>query len=114
MAELLRCTDRWGREVILSDGQWSGHIQPGHAEMTNQLAAVRRAIEAPDRVNHDQRNPNGENFYVLGGLPPPLDRTWVKVCVRFTLLAPNGPWRGEIVTAYATSIVKQAEVQKWP
>ncbi len=40
MAAALRCTDRRGREVVLMDAQWSGHITSKHGEMSNQLAAV--------------------------------------------------------------------------
>jgi hypothetical protein len=114
MAELLHCTDRWGRDIILTDAQWDGHILPGHGELTGNLSCIREALENPTLVNHDVLNPNGENFYCLAALPAPFDQVYLKVCVRFTLLAPNGPWRGEVVTAYATTTVKPREAQKWP
>jgi predicted ribosome quality control (RQC) complex YloA/Tae2 family protein len=79
-----------------------------------RVAAIRQALESPTLVMHDARHPNGENFYRFDALPPPFDRVYLKVCVRFTLLAPPGPWRGEVVTAYATSAIKSSEVQKWP
>lgn len=114
MAEVLRCTDRWGRESILMNAQWMGHILVKHDEMIDGLGAIRQTIEQPDFVNHDLRNRHGENFYLFGALPAPLNRSYLKVCIRFTFIGPLGPWRGEIVTAYATTAVKTGEVQKWP
>lgn len=114
MAELLRYTDQWGRVIVLSEEQWFGHILIGHGELLGQVNAIHRVLTKPDRVNFDQRHTNGENFYAFGVLPSPLERVYPKVCVRFNLQVPDNLWVGVIVTAYAVSAIKRAEVQKWP
>lgn len=114
MAEVLRCVDRWGREVTLTDTQWLGHILPTHGELRGQLAAIRATIITPTTVRTDARHVHGENFYLLGALAAPFDRTYLKVCVRYTHLVRSALWSGEIVTAYSAASLKRGEVQKWP
>jgi len=113
LAFLLSCFDQWGREIVLSDSRWQDHILPDHAELNGNLNSIRQAIEAPTGINFDETAVNGENFYRLGALPAPYDRYFLKVCVRFVLLDVGGPWRGEIVTAYATNKEKRGEAVKW-
>jgi hypothetical protein len=114
MVEVLRCADRWGREIILTAAQWERHLLIGHPELDGNLSSIEAAIVAPDVVMHDSAHPNGENFYRLDALPAPFDGFYLKVCVRFTLLAPAGPWRGEVVTAFPATTIKATEMQKWP
>ena len=83
MAEVLRCADRWGREITVDDDVWYDKILVIHHEMDSQLDAVERALVDPDRVNHDARHSRGENYYRLGVLEHPNDIDYLKVVVRF-------------------------------
>lgn len=111
--EILSCTDRWSRTVVLTDGAWS-HILIEHAEMDGQEGAIDATVTAPDYVMDDVEIPERVSFYRSGVLSGPY-RTWfLKVCVH--LLPPDdaGHTVGEIVTAYPTPQIKRGETQRWP
>lgn len=114
MAELFTCVDRWGRPIALTEEWWNGHILIGHLQLYGQHAALVAALTNPQAVTHDRHYSNGENFYALGVLTPPLDQLYLKVCVRFTAMGPGAPAYGAVLTAYPISEVQRTEVQRWP
>lgn len=86
MAEVLRCADRWGREVVLYDDTWYDKIVADHAEVANRLDAIDEVLARPDRVNFDALVSSGENFYGLGYFEYPLERRYLKVVVRYEIV----------------------------
>lgn len=113
MAEVLRCQDRWGRDVVLHDSCWDGHVISGHPEMDGNMACVLTVIKDPHCVTHDVNDADGENFYRAFTLPAPFDRSYLKVCVRYQHTHRPGTTYGVVVTAYSTSSIKQGERVKW-
>ncbi len=113
MAEALRCTDQWGRTIALAQDQWRDHILAAHPEMTGRAAVVRQTLTNPICVNQDKDFPDRENFYRPFVIRPPRTLAYLKVCVEFR----NRPFgrapRGEVVTAYPTTTIKQGEPRKW-
>lgn len=67
--EILRCQDRWGRDVVLTDDRWYGKILPKHREITED--AIRQTITDPDQVNWDKALDGVEVFYRDVRLPRP-------------------------------------------
>jgi hypothetical protein len=114
MADLLRCVDQWGREIVLTEELWTGHILAGHSELTGLEACIKVALTDPRPVTFDSRHRGRENYYRAGTLPPPLAHPLLKVCVRFRSMGLGQPESGEVVTAYPVDKVKHSEVIKWP
>lgn len=110
MALVLRCQDRWNREIVLTDRTWYGHVLSNHAELTDHLTAVERTVRRPQRVTTDKDDPDREVFYRRGILPVPYHRDYLKVVVQFD----NDAGQGRIVTAFATAVIKAGEPQRWP
>ena len=52
MADLLRCVDRWGREIRLTEERWHGHIILHHPDLTRYVAAVRQTLVDLARIIH--------------------------------------------------------------
>ena len=112
MVEVLRCADRWGREVVLYDDTWYDKIVVFHGYMANKLEAIASVLATPDRVNFDALNPNGENFYGRGYLDYPDDLDYLKVVVRYERIDSHDV--GTIVSAYAApDYRKRGERFKW-
>lgn len=112
MAELLRCADMCGREVVLDDDTWYDKIVADHPPMDGQLDAVEAALVDPDRVNYDAQHATGENFYRLGVIPYPFDGYYLKVVVRYETR--EGVSMGTVISAYPTRDYGQArERMKW-
>lgn len=108
MVELLRCQDRWGRWIILDADQWIGHVLVRHNQLTDQENAVRATVESPEIVTRDLSDPRREQYYRPSILLPPLDRTYLKVCVDFSMSI------GFIVTAFPVKRVHPKELVRWP
>lgn len=100
MAELLRCADRWGREVVLYDDTWYDKILVDHPIMDGQLGAVEQSLSDPDRVNYDAQYGSGENYYLYGVLQYPTDVFYLKVVVRYETR--EGVSMGIVISAYPT------------
>lgn len=113
MAEILRCTDQWGRTITLAQARWQGHILVNHPEMAGQEAIVQQTLTDPICVNHDKDFPDRENFYRPFVFRPPRTLAYMKVCVEFRNRAFGQGARGEVVTAYPTTSIKQGEARKW-
>ena len=115
MVVILRCRDRWGRVVALTDDQWINHIKLRHVEMRSICPdPLRMAIEQPEAVTSDRTFPDREHSYRSGVLPPPYERTYINVVVGYTQTDPEGPATGFVVTAYAVGRIHPKEVCKWP
>lgn len=110
MAVLLRCQDRWDREIVLTDRTWHAHILNNHAELADQLTAVERTIWRPQRVSIDAVDDRREVFYRRGVLLPPYHRDFLKVVVEFG----DDGQHGRVVTAFATATTKAGEPRRWP
>jgi hypothetical protein len=66
----------------------------------------------PDRVNFDALFPGGENFYGRGYLDYPFGRRYLKIVVRYEMVA--GVEEGTIVSAFpAPGYRKDGERYKW-
>ena len=63
VAEVLRCADRWGREIILHEDTWYDKIVGDHADMVDRFDAIIAVLANPERVNFDATYSTGENFY---------------------------------------------------
>jgi len=109
---ILRCRDPLGDTVVLHDHQWSFHVLE-HPELAGQLAAVKLAIEAPDRIVTDRDRADRRCYYRAEVLPAPYDEDLLKVVVGLAA-GSQGTTTGEVITAYATPRVKQGEAQQWP
>ena len=112
MAEVLRCADRWGREVVLYEDTWYDKILVDHPEMADGLDAIETVLTNPDRVNFDAMHNTGENFYRYGVLRYSHDSFYLKVVVRFEVR--DGRMRGIVISAYPTRHHGQGdERMKW-
>lgn len=114
MAELVRCSDRNGRVVVLTDEIWVNHIIDRHPEFTGLEACIEMAITDPYRVTQDARHSNRECMYRHRTLPGNLSRFYLKVVVAFQPSGPNGILVGTVLTAFATDRIKSTERQLWP
>jgi hypothetical protein len=112
VAEVLRCADRWGREIVLYEDTWYDKIVVFHGYMANKLDAIIAVLASPDRVNLDALHPGGENFYGRGYLDYPEDHYYLKVVVRYERTGNHQV--GTIVSAYAApDYRKRGERFKW-
>lgn len=110
MAVVLRCRDRWDREIVLTDRTWHRHVLSNHRELLDHLTGVERTIRRPQRVNHDKDHDDREVFYRRGVLPAPYDRDYLKVAVEFD----RETGQGRVVTAFASETIKAGEPKRWP
>lgn len=114
MAVVLRCRDRWNREIVPAEHTWHDHILADHAELVGNLEAVERTLRRPSRVALDKDDPSREVYYRRGVLPAAYGRDYLKVVVEFSASEIAFPGEGRIVTAYATERMKSGETQRWP
>ena len=113
MADVLRCTDRWGREIVLTDECWNGHILPDRAILRGLESRLEVVLTDPYRVRRDATNPSRECFYRHRTLPG-MPRLFLKVVVEFRPIGPNGVLDGSDITAFPTNHFKTGEQQIWP
>ncbi len=114
MANLWRCQDRWGREIVLTDARWHAHIVHEHRAMAPHRDLVRQTVESPEEVKHDRTKASREVFYRRWRLSRHGRLVWLKVVVRFTTDPRTLAERGTVVTAYPTNRQKPGERHKWP
>ena len=113
MADILRCTDVWGQDVRLTKNCWEMHILTNHPELRGCDQLLATVLSDPNQVNQDVNDLDVKNFYRAFILPPPYDRTYVKICVKYRDRV-SGPPTGEVITAYSTQDLKGGEKQLWP
>lgn len=112
MAEVLRCADRWGREVILYEDTWYDKILVDHPEVADELDVVELTLTNPDRVTFDTGHDTGENFCRFAVLRYPYDSLYLKVVVRFD--ERDDFARGVVISVYPTRDYSQgSERMKW-
>ena len=112
MAELLRCVDRWYREVVLFEDTWYDKVMVQRPALAPYLSRIEGVLRNPDVVTLDIDHPGGENFYRLAALPAPFHRAYLKVCVRFGATEDDFG-AGVIVTTFPTFRIKQGETTRW-
>lgn len=112
MAEILRRTDRWGRDIVLHEVTWYDKIASKHVEVDGQIDAIMATLMEPDRVNYDSIYPDGENYYRLAIRSPPYHRIYLKVVVRFQRI--DNQLIGKGITAYPSPYsAARGERHKW-
>ena len=90
---VFRVTDRWGRDTLLTQDQWSSHIVARRASFSGRASIVADTLTAPAFVNFDKTYPDREVVYRPSPLPHPYGRSLIRVIVRFDAI-------GEVVTAH--------------
>jgi hypothetical protein len=106
---LIEVSNPWGRAIVLSSGQWLGHIVAQHPEMEALFDIVTSAIMEPDVVTFDALHRARENFYRFDA----RGRLLLKVCVHVSAQPEEDTATGIIETAYLTGRVKPKERVKW-
>lgn len=114
MAELLRWLDHWGREIVLTEERWEDHVLAGHGELRVHLAAVEVVLTDPLVVTFDSKITNRENYYRPHLPPEPYQRLFLKICVEFLRIDQERSLFGDVITAYPTGRIPEAEARKWP
>ena len=114
MTEILRCPDQWGREILLNEDRWFGHVvsrRPYFLGRENDC--VGEILIRPSFVTYDVDDPSRECFYGPSPLPRPYGGLLVKVVVDFAAVE-TVPGGGLVVTVRLTPKPKPGEQQKWP
>ncbi len=105
-------TDPLGREVVLHDDTWHGHVVVEHPAMIHNVHLIQDAIERPERICRDAVDHERESYY--RPIPDSIPRLLVKVCVEFEPPDQFGQIAGIITTTYPTALVKRGEEHRWP
>lgn len=114
MGEILRRTDRWGREIVLDDEGWYGHIVPRRTYFSGrEQEYVDETLTGPSIVTVDVDDPARECFYRPSPLPRPYGGLLVKVVVDFSSTEVDAG-EGLVVTVYLTPKPKPGELRRWP
>lgn len=90
-------------EVILHRSRYRNHIWVQHGIV---VEAIQAAIEDPDIITADARDPYIENYYAEGVIPGQPDAL-LKVCVLFKHDV------GSVLTAFAAEMPKVGEDILW-
>jgi hypothetical protein len=114
MSDIVRCSDQWGRTIVLSGDRWSGKILLDHPEMIGNEDCIEKTLTEPYCVYFDKERKDVEVFYRPFVLPPPFQQSWLKVCVRFRAKFLGAGNEGEVLTAFSTDRVHPDEEEKWP
>jgi hypothetical protein len=109
---LLRCVDRWYREVVLFEDTWYDKIVVDHAWLVSYLNRLEGVLHNPDCVTFDADHPRGENFYGASVLQPQHGGSLLKICVRYRPADDERDF-GIIVTAYPALKIKRRETIRW-
>lgn len=114
MVVVLRCKDRWRRDVELTDSCWVDHVLRRRPYFLGcEGACVGDTLQHPTFVNHDVDFADRECFYRPSPLPPPHQGFLVKVVVAYRFI--NGAdQEGTVVTVHLTANPKPGENRKWP
>lgn len=113
VAEMIHYVDLWGRDIVLYEDIWEDHIIIDHSIMDGYDEHIESVLIEPDVVTRDADHANGVNYYRARALPPPDDKQYLKVCVRFETDRDTGSRYGIIVTTYPTIGVKRSETITW-
>jgi hypothetical protein len=113
MADVLRCIDKQGREVVLTEECWHSHILPYHPILRAAERSIELALIDPHRLMRDAERTNRECFYRHQALAT-FPHLYLKVVVGYRLVGPSGILIGSVVTAFPTTRFKAGEQQLWP
>lgn len=114
MADLLRCADYQGREVVLPEEWWHEHIVSARPYLAGHHEYVQLALQNPYRVFRDVERSARECFYRHRTLPGKYHDLYFKIVVEYRRTGPSGLLVGTVVTAYPTKAFKPKEQQLWP
>lgn len=106
---LLRCADRFNREIVLYQDRWYDHIMSDHQELSGREAAVLATLEHPHAIRRDRFRADRECYYRRGDLP--RRHRYVKVVVEFV----DTPFGivGTVITAFAADRIHDHEAHLW-
>lgn len=108
----LECQDRDGIRVICTESNWENHVVSEHPELRGCELHVKTTIETPHRIYQDSRHPNRRNLYKPFILPKPFHTQWLRVVIEYKKPL-FGDIRGEVVTAFACTGVRQGDILIW-
>jgi hypothetical protein len=108
MANLLRCNDRQGRAVVLTEECWYGKILVDHPDMEDQISGVEVTLRDPDGIRLDRTHLRREYFYRTQAHAR-YSHLYAKVVVEYANSGAQGVQVGRVVTAYLTNDFKQGE-----
>lgn len=58
-----RMTDPLGRQVVLYERTWYGHILKGHPEVANARSLAERAVASPIEIRYSKSDPDCRLYY---------------------------------------------------
>ncbi len=61
-----KLTDPLGREIVLHDHTWHGHIVKYHPEVKDHRLLVEQAIHSPDEIRHSNSDADCRLYYGPG------------------------------------------------
>lgn len=61
-----KVNDPLGREIVLHDRTWHGHIIKGHPEVSDARALVEQAVRAPDEIRHSRSDVDCRIYFGQG------------------------------------------------
>lgn len=114
MADLLRCTDYQGREVVLSEEWWNEHVVTVRPYLQGRHESVCLVLATPYRICRDAGHASRLCFYRPHVLPGRYHHLYFKVVVEYRRTGPDSLLVGSVVTAFPTANIKAKEQQLWP
>jgi hypothetical protein len=107
MDEIVRVSDQWGREIVLTRSQWRTHVLVRYADIQGTESMIADTLTSPSFVNHDRVYADREIFYRPSPRARPVGSLLVRVIVRFGVV-------GQVVTAHLIESAPRKEIRKWP
>ncbi len=65
----VKLNDPLGREVVLHDRTWYGHIVKGHPEITGDRTLVEEAVTTPDEIRQSNSDADCRLYFAPGPRP---------------------------------------------
>ena len=112
MAEVFRCKDKDGIEVICPQDVWTNHIVAQHPEMTDYKSHVKYTIESPHQVYQDKAHTNRKSLYRLSILPQPYHTGYLRIVVEYRQRRLGG-LRGKVISAFPCDTIRKGDILLW-
>ena len=61
--------DPLGRDIVLHDRTWHGHIVKGHPDLGGHHDLVERTVQSPDEIRHSRADENCRIYFGTGPRP---------------------------------------------
>ena len=61
--------DPLGRDIVLHDRTWHGHIVKGHPDLGGHHDLVERTVQSPDEIRHSRADENCRIYFGPGPRP---------------------------------------------